>query len=247
MNKKRRKRRKNKNKGLIRLIIVLVILIVGIFLLINSPLFKITERNVEGNNRVSSEDIILSSNIVNGDSFIFFDKEEVENNVKKLPLIEDVRVRRNFPNKITIEVSERQPAASVQFSNKYILVDRFGYIIGENESVLVTLTQITGALENREILLGDLLFNYVDEQKKELLQLIFNGENIYKYKDINLSDDRAQMILKDGVEIAFGSYNNSKYKLDVIDQMLQSVAGDSSKNAAMILMEEGPNPILVYD
>lgn len=241
------RKRKKKNYKILKIIPVLILLALLVFVFIRLPMFKIIQISIVGLDRIEEEEVVKVSKLKSGDNFFFIDKEEIKNNIQKLPLVEDVIIRRDFPNSINIEIKERKAAASVQFSNKYILVDKFGYILGENENLITTLTQINGILNKEKLIVGTQIQNYLPENTREFFSIVLNGENIFRYKSINTRDDKVDLVLKDETKVAFGSYDNSEYKFKVIDQMLSSVEKDSSRKANMILMEEGPNPILVYE
>lgn len=241
------RRRKKKNIKYLRLIIAFGILLGIIIAILNMPIFNISSIEVSGNERVEESNVMDISGLDLGDSFIFFDKENIESNILNLPLVEEVRVRRNFPKRVNIEITERKPASTVQFSNNFILLDRFGYIIDEVDNLMLNLTLLKGIEEDEKISIGNPIFDYVSEEKNSLLKLLFNGENIFKFKSVTLEEDTVELILSNDIIVGFGSYNNAQYKLQVIEQMVRTLEEDSSRQAAMILMEEGPDPILVYE
>lgn len=244
VSRRRKKKKKIKYFRILMAFVVVVLLVIGFF---NLPIFNITNINVVGNERVDQASVINASGFEIGDSFIFFNKENIEEKILNLPLVEEVRVKRNFPNNINIEVSERKPASTVQLLESFLLLDRFGYVIDKVDNLMLNLTLLKGIEENDSINIGDQIFEFVSEEKNNLLKLMYNGDNIYKYKMITLEDHQAELILSNDIVVGFGSYNNVEYKLDVIDQMVKTIEEDSSRQASMILMEEGPNPILVYE
>ena len=106
---------------------------------------------------------------------------------------------------------------------------------------------IKGLDNGDSIKMGDVIKDFATPDQNKLLENIYNGENVFKFKSINLEENKAELVLYNDVFVAFGSYNNVEYKLKVLDQMIASIEDDSTRNASMILMEEGPDPVLVYE
>ncbi len=82
-------------------IIVLTFLHLGIF--------NLKEIEIEGAERVSKTEILKRSGLRVGGSTIFFRVSIVEREIRKNPWISGVGIKRVFPNKVTIEVTEAQP------------------------------------------------------------------------------------------------------------------------------------------
>ncbi len=78
-----------------------------------SPLSKISEIDVEGNQNVSNEVVIELSKLADGTSFWKINKEEIASNLLEHDEINDVTVLRKFPNKLVIEIKELNRVAYV--------------------------------------------------------------------------------------------------------------------------------------
>lgn len=244
MKKRRRKKRKIKY---MRILIALIILLGLIFAFLRSPIFKIRDIKVSGNSKVETETILAASNLTTEENYIFLNKDKIESRLTGITFIESAKVKRGFPLKVTIEVTERKPASTLQISNKYLLIDKYGYVIDESETLLLNLMLIKGLDNGDSIKMGDVIKDFATPDQNKLLENIYNGENVFKFKSINLEENKAELVLYNDVFVAFGSYNNVEYKLKVLDQMIASIEDDSTRNASMILMEEGPDPVLVYE
>lgn len=244
--KRRKPRRKNKFR-FFRILLLFLILSIFIFAFTKLPIFRIKNIQVEGNSTVETETILNYSKLKAGDSLIFLNKNKIRENILENPFIEDVAIKRGLFKGLTLEIKERVAAATLQLSDKYILIDKFGVIIEESNSLMLNLAVIKGIGNDAVVTLGDKIFNYASQEQNKLLGLLFDGENIYKYKSVLLEEGQAELILKDDVVVAFGSYNNVEYKLDVLDVMIKNLEEDTNKKASMILMEDGPKPILVVE
>ncbi len=124
----------------LKFVLALVVLMLLSVALLFTPLFNITEITVSGASRYSSEDIKRLSGILPGDNAyikVKFQPEAIlglrlidsENAIKTLPYIKDADVRIEFPSTLVIKVSERQPAAYLNYLGNYLVVDSDGYVL----------------------------------------------------------------------------------------------------------------------
>jgi len=132
---------KKKIKSVFKFIIIAALFCGGITLLILSPLFNISTIQVSGNQYYKSEDIIAASALtvgangfknING-SFkslisLRFSNSEL-NIINKLPYIKDAKVKYLPPNKVLIEVKERNPIALVPYTEVMLVIDREAYVL----------------------------------------------------------------------------------------------------------------------
>ena len=135
--KKQRKRNRliKRIKKVVKLVILLGIIIGAIVFATCSPIFNITNIEVLNNNRVSSETIISLSGINTNENIFRFIATKAINNIKQNAYIENVKIRRVLPNKVEIEVMEREPIFSIPVLGEFAYMSTQGYIleIAQNE------------------------------------------------------------------------------------------------------------------
>ena len=146
-------KKKKRIKKFLKWTTIILILCGGITFLMVSPIFNIKEIEVVQNNRVSA-DTIKSLSRLNSNMNIFrFWSANVEKQIEENAYIEDVKIKRKLPNKIQIEVIEREPRFSIQILNSYGYISSQGYIleINNNELALPVITGINTQEENRKV------------------------------------------------------------------------------------------------
>lgn len=124
--------KKKKNYGLrVRALVVFAtVLISGITaVMLFSPLFDVSEAYCEGNVRLSDEELIETSQIVHGKNILTQSLRKIRRNISSLPMVEEVSVKRVFPDKIKIIVKERVPAAYMEFGGAIAVADVDGRIL----------------------------------------------------------------------------------------------------------------------
>ena len=124
-----KQKRKRKIKRFLKWTSLICIIAGGTTFALVSPIFNIQEIEVIGNNIVTSETIESISEINKEQNiFKFFNKKVVEN-VKKNPYIETAKVKRKLPNKVQIQVEERERTFNIEFMNGYAYINNQGYIL----------------------------------------------------------------------------------------------------------------------
>ena len=149
--KQQRKRNRlvKRIKRIVKTLVLLGIIIGAIAFATCSPIFNIEDIEVLNNNRVTSETIISLSGINTNENIFRFIATKVMNNIKQNAYIEDVKIKRVIPNKIQIEVTEREPAFSIPVLGEFAYINTQGHIleIAQNE---LNLPIIYGIKTNEE-------------------------------------------------------------------------------------------------
>ena len=168
--KKQRKRNRliKRIKGILKLFLLLGVITGAIVFATYSPIFNITDIEVLNNNRIASDTIISLSGISTNENIFRFIATKASNSIKQNAYIEDVKIRRVLPNKVQIEVTEREPKYSVPVLGEFAYISTQGYIleIAQNELNLPVIYGLQTAEEN--ITAG----NRIQEEDLEALEMI---------------------------------------------------------------------------
>ena len=152
LTKQQRKRNRTirRIKRIIKIVILLGLIIGAIIFATCSPIFNIQDIEVIDNNRVSSETIISLSGINKNENIFRFVATKAMNDIKQNAYIEEVKIRRVIPNKIQIEVTEREPKFSIPILGEFAYISTQGYIleIAHNELNLPIIYGLQTAEEN---------------------------------------------------------------------------------------------------
>ena len=153
--KKQRKRNRliKKIKRILKFTLLLGIIIGAIVFATCSPIFNITDIEVLNNNRVSTDTVISLSGITTNENIFRFIATKASNSIKQNAYIEDVKIRRVLPNKVQIEVTEREPKFSIPVLGEFAYMSTQGYIleIAQNELNLPIIYGLQTAEENTAV------------------------------------------------------------------------------------------------
>lgn len=108
---------------------VLALFAYGGFWVWNSPIFKISDVQVSGNDRIATPTVVEATGLI-GESMFEADLAEVQRAIYSLPLVYNVSIERDWPNTIRIVIDERQPWGTWEQDGVEYTVDREGVVLG---------------------------------------------------------------------------------------------------------------------
>ena len=181
--KKQRKRDKRlkRIKFFLKLILLIGVVSGIIAFATCSPIFNIQNIEVINNKQLSPETIISLSELSIGQNIFKFWGNDVENKIKANAYIENVELKRVFPNKIQIDIQEREPKFSVPVLGEYAYISTQGYILEINQNQL-NLPIINGiSTKEEEIKPG----NRMDNKDLTELEVILKIMNAMKENQLD--------------------------------------------------------------
>jgi len=110
------------------LIIIIVIFGVSIF-------FRISDIEVKGAKKYTTQQIMSASGIKIGDNLVFIDSDAVAENIKiNLPYLSDVEIDKIVPDRVEITVTESQPLAVISYNNVWWILDQKARVLENTDS-----------------------------------------------------------------------------------------------------------------
>ncbi len=126
-------RRKKKIASITKKIFLFAMIITAIILFMMSPLFSITNIEVVGNEKISSQTIISLSGLQIEQNIFNIYKPQIEKAICEEPYIEMVDITRSLPSTIIINVKERQATFMLELGASYAYINNQGYILEISE------------------------------------------------------------------------------------------------------------------
>ena len=107
--------------------VLVVVAIVG-WVLFGTSVLGVREIVVTGSRIAGPDQVVAASGVALGTPMLRLDPGDVANRVRALPSVADVDVRRSFPHRLVITVTERSPAAVVPESGGFAVVSADGVV-----------------------------------------------------------------------------------------------------------------------
>lgn len=106
--------------------------------------FRIAAIDVNGNRELSKIDIIANIDLGDTRSLFSFDVHGAREALRGLPWVHDVTVKKSYPDRLLVDVVERQPIALWQDERQLWLIDRSGTVIAEFDERFGRLPLVVG-------------------------------------------------------------------------------------------------------
>lgn len=241
------KQRKRK-KRIKTLKIVMVILVIGGILafLLTSENFSIKEIEIEGNKQLKQEEIYNISQIELGDNIFSTLSIVAKVRLKDNGYIEDVKIKKAYPNKIKIEVQERKIQYQILTeSGEYIYIDEQGYTI-DCSSENLNVPTITGMDITEENIEKTKRLEEADLEKME--KILHINEEIKKLEleeNVRQIDTKEEYIIHiddDFLIINLGDATNLSNRMYYVKAILKQEAGNSGTIYVNGNINEGFSP-----
>ncbi len=207
------------SKNLIFLFTILTLLLI----FINLPMFNVVSVQVVGNDNTKVEDIENIVLLDDKSNIFWVNDSKMEMAVKSLPYVKTVKVKKNVPNELIVEIVERVPVAYLLYNkNSYIYIDNEGYVLEVSAKPLEGKPYITGVKYENFNLNEPLVF-----ERNYAIQMIATlNQNIEKYKLQNyqitidlLEDFNVKLVIND-ITVGLGEFENIDKKMRYLKSIL---------------------------
>lgn len=149
-----RKRKRRKKRYLLKFMLF-VLLCIGLHYVMHLDNFTVNGIIVAGNKEIPDQEILKLSELKVGENIFDIRPFFAERKIKKNLYVEDVNVKRDFPDKIKIVVEERSGKAQFIMGKKYVITDNDGRILEiageERKATLVDGVDVEDARLNKKI------------------------------------------------------------------------------------------------
>ena len=177
-----------KKKPFTEIMVAIAIIIAAVVFVLVSGTFDVEEIVVENNQTISTEKMISFSGIQKGTNIFAVSKKNVKNRLKELSYINDVKVKRIWPNKIKLEVVERTADFALQLAGSYVYIDKQGYVLEistqppQVPSIIGFTTDLSNIKENDQLVQEDL------QKMNMILKIMETAQNVNLEKLITRID-----------------------------------------------------------
>ena len=136
--KKKKRRRMISRIGIAVLVLLAIVFAPTIF-------FQVSKINVTGDTRYTSEQLIKSTGVKQGDNMFFLDTKQIAADLKdEYPYLDTVKLRRKLPSTLQIEVNDRTAVLSIEQNGKYLILDMSGKVLEKTKSAAKGTAKVTG-------------------------------------------------------------------------------------------------------
>lgn len=227
---KKYKQEKKKQKGksfLARLLLLLIkiLVVVGIFtaLILYVPFFKVSDAQISGLYYLEKNALDNQLEDIKGQNIVFLKKKEIIDNFKSNSYVKEAEVKRKFPNKIMVEITERKPVALLVTSDGFIQVSQGAVFLDIRQSPgKYDLPFITGIELYAIPGVGKII---EDDYLREALHIISSskGALMNKIAEINVDNKRIVAYTRNGITVLLGDSDDIDNKLKMLESIMEEI------------------------
>lgn len=214
------KRRARRNKIRRKVLLFLLILVAISFFLMYAPFMKVKSINCYGNSKIESKELVSASGFCIGNNIIRVNKSKALKTISDLPYVRDVKIRRRFPSKINIAITECQIFAYAKLKDTYICIDEQGKILElmkqqpEPPSCVLLGVQAKTPKVGQPVSFKN---EKQDEAYRDLAAVLYSSD----FKDIVTSIDLTKVddikvMVGNTLEVKVGNAENLDYKINFL-------------------------------
>lgn len=234
----RRTRRRKRGMSLY-VFAVLVLAIATIVTLSMTVFFNIKTIRVTGiAESYRAEDIVEASGIKIGDNLVRLKSDEAaQRALDALILVESVKIHKQFPNTVEIEVQKCTPAYNVVYEFGTLIVSEHGRILENSMDPVPGLVRIVG-YEPQETTPGKQICSENERQDKVFAafrELIYQGGLGVPIVEVDMSDFNDIMVNFDHrIIFDMGNWSEIDYKISFAEQIIAEQPADKEGYLVMI-------------
>lgn len=223
-NYKQYKRITRRKYGIMALVLLFFVLLTISFLLY-TDFFDIKEVNIIGNDYVSEKEILRNGDLNIGANIFKFNKKKTQEQIERHSLIKTAEITRKYPNRINIEVLEREVIGIIPFEDgSFIYIDQEGVVLKKYDILNTYHSPLITGLENISFIVGnpiDIQPSWLAESLLDILSRLKDNKLIEKVSEVNvLEDNTIQIYTKDGSVIKIGDAKTMEKKMDFLKAFL---------------------------
>lgn len=185
-------------------LVLLVVLAIGIFstvTFLNTDYFKIEKVDIKGNIELLRQDIKSHLEDMKGKNIIYLDTNKIQDLIKSDARVSNISIKKIYPNKIEIQLDERQPYVYVKKGSDIFLADANLNLYGDisetpQKNIPVIIYSDSATMNGFKTIISKI-------KNKDLYALI---------SEIRLADKSYQLILTDNTRVYVDTFvDEEKY------------------------------------
>lgn len=236
-------------KKLIGRSVLLFIIFIIVFFILNfkTNFFCIKNKKVFGTKILDENQIVLASGLKADDNIFVTSKKELEMNIEKHPYVKKAIVKKRLPNKVIINVEEREEFVEIRQSDFYVYIDEEGSVLKVVSERLDKSLPILVGLNVKKSLAGESIEfeeNLEIQSIIELLTELKKNSLASNIKVIEIAKDFSIKLKLENITVAFGDFKDIKYKVSFLNEILQSLS-EKGLEKGTIYFDKGKNPVFI--
>ena len=199
-------------KWVLGLLVVVAVAGFGIWLLWFSTILTAKNVTVTGTGYLSAKEIREAAAVPRGEQLVRLDVGAVRSRVAALAAVDDVEVRRVWPDRVRIDVDERDPVAVIDIAGEIRGIDGDGVVFREYPSKPRNLPLVQAGPGARD--------EAITESARVVSAMPASLARRVDHVEVQTVDE-ISLVLRDGRTVTWGSAEKSEEKARVLEALLK--------------------------
>lgn len=176
-----------------------------------SPVLAVARVEISGVDVVSEQEVTQAAAVELGTPLVRVDLSGIAERVAGLPPVAEVSVSRQWPDQVTIAITEREARLAIASGTGYLIADAAGVVFDTATSRPKSLVLVDAdASDQASLADAGVVFSSLSEQTAAKVTVV-QAEGL----------DSITLQLEDGVKVFWGSAEQSELKSQVLDVLLE--------------------------
>lgn len=226
-NNQKNKKKKNKRKSFFKRVFLLFLMILFMsflsYFLFFTDYFNIKNVEVTGNVSLDANSILEIANIEVGENIFLQNNLSRENNVKNsFNVVNSIKIKQNLPDKVIIEVVEKEPAIVLATKGMYMLIDDNGEIIDKKDRLNnLSIPLLTGINVDEDLVVGQVVVKKEIVKALEFVSLVPEDKK-YLVPELTTSNSSITVYPKGSYKVIIGETDNIEKKMLTLEALINN-------------------------
>lgn len=202
----------------VALLLSLVVLVAGgVWLVFFSSTMAVSGVDVRGADQLDPAAVVAAAAVPSGEPLARVDLGAVRTRVQALAMVRSAEVTRQWPDRVLVEVEEREAVAVIELGGRVRGMDEEGVVFRDFPRAPADLPHVRTAADTR----GDAL------REAALVITVLPEDLVAQLDYVSVATvDQIELALRDGRTVVWGSAEDSEQKAEVLEPLL-GVPGSS--------------------
>jgi cell division protein FtsQ len=196
-----------------------------------SPIFRVSDIEITGNERLSNEYILEASGLDKPVNIFLYSPHKAQNELLKNLLLESASISKLYPDKLQISVQERHPIGYAKHQGAYLCLDEDGMVLSVSQAPDKPLPVISG-LEFDSYALGE----PISAGKSETFETMVFLANLLEKHSLLESEGVSRVDVGDtsdihlyiyNIDVAIGRIDNADEKIRTMKAIVKGELPDA--------------------
>jgi len=206
-----------------RISLLIFTLLLSTYLFLHSSIFNVNRIEVQGNVKVSREEVMALSGLAPGINIFEVDKDLSSQAIEAHPMVKKVEIVRQLPRTLVMKIDERQIWAVIPYQGVFLCIDDTGVCFDKlNHTPINDYPIITMDVMPEYVNLGQAVNNQASDMVRKVWMAMPDSDRqkISEFHYLN-KENALNIYTLSGTEIRFGDLERLEEKAKTLIQVIQ--------------------------